>query len=146
MDLLDAVFDHGFVVYKGDKAMMDMFYQNKDPVEVFTKFKTDWDFKIKNYLTAVAGNFNGGTWTTAPLYLLRTSATEQDPDGLKIIVVDYIPTAENLAVHMFNLLKQPINTHFPNGDIKLVNIRLYETPNGWVDYGPLYMSDFSSSF
>lgn len=134
MDFLDSVFDHGFVVYKGDKVMMNMFFQDRDPKEVFSKFKEDWDFKVKNYLTAVRNDFKGGTWSTAPLYLKRTKPTEQDPDGLKIIVVDYVPTAENLAAHMFKLLKQPIEAHFPNDDIRLVNIRLYETPNGYVDY------------
>jgi len=130
MDWLDAVFDHGFVVYKGDTAMMNMFFPGKHSHDVvFEDFKFAWEQQQAAYL----GAMSVGKETSA-MDLPRTCQSEQDPNGMKIIVVDYIPTAENLARHMYELLKQPLEAHYGNDTIKLVNIRLYETPNGWVDF------------
>lgn len=137
MDTIDAVFDHGFVVSKADRAMMEMFFPGRDPEEVHREFQTDWMEKMDLYVQKVSGKNN-----PAPISLLRTESSDQDPDGMKVIVVPYTPTAENLAFHMFNILKRPIEAHFQSGLIRLVNIRLYETPNGWVDYPGM---EFNSS-
>ena len=42
---------------------------------------------------------------------------------------DINPSAENLAAELFYILKQL----FSNESLNLVNLRLYETPNCWVD-------------
>lgn len=50
----------------------------------------------------------------------------------KTVIFPTVPTAENMAAEAFKLLKeQYINTY--QNDLKLVKVRLYETPNNWVD-------------
>ena len=51
----------------------------------------------------------------------------------KTVVLDVIPTAENLAMVAFDLLDHAYNNTFGN-DLRLERVRLYETPNNWVDY------------
>lgn len=131
MDIIDAVFDHGFVVYKGDKAMMDMFFGGYPmPSDLISStFKLAWNNKLSKYreMVLVKG-------PTDPIVLDRTKNSEQDPDGMKVIIVDYVPTAENLAKHFYEMLAPIIAAHYGDDTIRLINIRLYETPNGWVDY------------
>ena len=130
MDWLDSVFDHGFVVYKGDTAMMNMFFPGKlDHNIVYRDFTEEWIEQQSEYVGAMLT----GRPTTGIL-LPRTCKSTQDPGGMKIIVVDYVPTAENLARHMFRLLQVPIAAHYSDCNIKLTNIRLYETPSGYCDY------------
>ncbi len=52
--------------------------------------------------------------------------------GHKTVILDVVPTAENLARVAFNLLdpayRDTYNTH-----LTLQRVRLYETPNNWAD-------------
>lgn len=50
----------------------------------------------------------------------------------KTIVFPTIPTAENMAAEAFKLLKAQYRDTFGN-HLKLVRVRLYETPNSWTD-------------
>ncbi len=50
----------------------------------------------------------------------------------KTVIVDRIPTAENLAQIAFNLLAPQYVAKFGN-NLCLRRVRLYETPNCWVD-------------
>lgn len=50
----------------------------------------------------------------------------------KTVVLDCIPTAENLAAHAFALLDAVYRDTYGN-HLHLQRIRLYETPNCWVD-------------
>jgi 6-pyruvoyltetrahydropterin/6-carboxytetrahydropterin synthase len=51
----------------------------------------------------------------------------------KLVIVPFIPTAERLAQFWFERLRDYIyDTQDPS--IKVINLRVYETPNGWVDY------------
>lgn len=52
------------------------------------------------------------------------------PTGQKIIFVDFIPTAENLAKHWFNILKSALEAR----DIKLKHVRVWETPTSMAFY------------
>lgn len=52
----------------------------------------------------------------------------------KTIVLDVVPTAENLAKCAFKLLDSAYRDTFGN-ELKLARVRLYETPNNWADYG-----------
>jgi 6-pyruvoyltetrahydropterin/6-carboxytetrahydropterin synthase len=51
----------------------------------------------------------------------------------KTVVLDVVPTAENLAKAAFDLLldayRDTYGTH-----LKLERVRLFETPNNWADY------------
>ena len=46
----------------------------------------------------------------------------------KLVQVNYIPTAENLAAHIFQMLDRYLKNVFPL-EIKLSKIKFYETPN-----------------
>ncbi|RTZ40019.1 6-carboxytetrahydropterin synthase QueD [Candidimonas sp. SYP-B2681] len=50
----------------------------------------------------------------------------------KTVIVDSIPTAENLAHLAFDTLA-PEYAHKFGGNLHLSRVRLYETPNCWVD-------------
>ncbi len=79
--VVDA-WDHAFLVYRGDKVMMDF---------------------------------------------LATM-----PDH-KTVVLDVIPTVENLALVAFETLVGAYRDTYGN-HLRLERIRLYETPNNWADY------------
>jgi 6-pyruvoyltetrahydropterin/6-carboxytetrahydropterin synthase len=51
----------------------------------------------------------------------------------KTIILDVVPTAENLAKCAFELLDSAYRNTFGN-ELKLARVRLYETPNNWADY------------
>ena len=51
----------------------------------------------------------------------------------KTVVLDVVPTAENLAMVAFDLLDDAYQNTFGN-DLRLERVRLFETPNNWVDY------------
>jgi 6-pyruvoyltetrahydropterin/6-carboxytetrahydropterin synthase len=50
----------------------------------------------------------------------------------KTVIVDSIPTAENLAHLAFEILAPQYADKF-GGNLHLSRVRLYETPNCWVD-------------
>jgi 6-pyruvoyltetrahydropterin/6-carboxytetrahydropterin synthase len=53
--------------------------------------------------------------------------------GHKTVVLDVVPTAENLAKVAFDLLDSAYRDTFGN-NLKLERVRLYETPNNWADH------------
>lgn len=50
----------------------------------------------------------------------------------KTVVMNSVPTAENLASEAFKILKANYHDTFGN-HLKLEHVRLYETPNSWAD-------------
>lgn len=56
---------------------------------------------------------------------------ESLPDH-RTVILDTVPTAENLAQIAFNLLAPRIG-ELANKALQLENVRLYETPNCWAD-------------
>ncbi len=52
--------------------------------------------------------------------------------GHKTVVLDVIPTAENLAHLAFRIL-DPLYRDTYGNDLRLERVRLYETPNCWAD-------------
>ncbi len=50
----------------------------------------------------------------------------------KTVIFPSVPTAENMAAQAFKLLKNQYQDTFGN-QLKLVRVRLYETPNSWTD-------------
>ncbi|MDP2761056.1 MAG: 6-carboxytetrahydropterin synthase QueD [Sideroxyarcus sp.] len=79
--VVDA-WDHAFLVYRNDKAVLD-------------------------FLKTIAGH--------------------------KTVVLEVVPTAENLAQVAFDLLHEAYRDTFGN-QLRLVRVRLFETPNNWADY------------
>jgi len=53
--------------------------------------------------------------------------------GHKTVVLDVIPTAENLAKVAFDLLLDAYRDNYGN-HLRLERVRLYETPNNWADH------------
>jgi 6-pyruvoyltetrahydropterin/6-carboxytetrahydropterin synthase len=51
----------------------------------------------------------------------------------KTVVLEVIPTAENLAKVAFDLLLNAYRDTYGN-HLKLERVRLYETPNNWADH------------
>lgn len=52
--------------------------------------------------------------------------------GHKTVVLDCVPTAENLAETAFRIL-DPVYRDTYGNDLRLERVRLYETPNCWAD-------------
>lgn len=50
----------------------------------------------------------------------------------KTVVLDRIPTVENLAAVAFDVLAQVYDAHY-GVNLRLHRVRLYETPNCWAD-------------
>lgn len=50
----------------------------------------------------------------------------------KTVVLDCIPTAENLASVIFRTLRPHYHGHY-GAQLRLSRVRLYETPNCWAD-------------
>jgi 6-pyruvoyltetrahydropterin/6-carboxytetrahydropterin synthase len=50
----------------------------------------------------------------------------------KTVVMATVPTAENMAAEAFRILKAEYHDTYGN-HLKLERVRLYETPNSWVD-------------
>ncbi|MDX2221007.1 MAG: 6-carboxytetrahydropterin synthase QueD [Burkholderiales bacterium] len=83
-DKLVKLWDHAFLVYRGDTVMLE-------------------------FLASV-------------------------PDH-KTVVLDEVPTAENLARIAFDQLSHAYRNRFGT-ELTLTRVRLYETPNCWADAGP----------
>ena len=50
----------------------------------------------------------------------------------KTVIMDCVPTAENLAAEAFKILKANYHDTYGN-HLKLERVRLFETPNNWAD-------------
>lgn len=50
----------------------------------------------------------------------------------KTVVMNSVPTAENMAAEAFRILKSEYEDTYGN-HLKLERVRLYETPNSWAD-------------
>jgi 6-pyruvoyltetrahydropterin/6-carboxytetrahydropterin synthase len=129
MDVFDAIFDHAFVVAKHDEVMMNLYFPNADPDVVLANYTTELNNQIEDYCHNLSSGKNA-----APIQLPRTLISDQDPDGLKIVPVNYAPTAEKMAEHMYEMMSRIMGSYYRGDQIKLASIRLYETPNGWVDF------------
>jgi len=50
----------------------------------------------------------------------------------RTVILDVVPTAENLAQVAFNILESAYQDTYGN-HLRLEKVRLYETPNNWAD-------------
>ncbi len=81
-ELLVDAWDHAFLVYRGDRVVLD-------------------------FLATLPGH--------------------------KTVVLDVIPTAENLALIAFDTLNGAYRDTYGN-HLRLERVRLFETPNNWADH------------
>ena len=63
----------------------------------------------------------------APVVAFLSSLPEH-----KTVVLDFVPTAENLAIQAFRTLDPLYRDRYGN-QLQLERVRLYETPNCWAD-------------
>ena len=56
---------------------------------------------------------------------------EMQKTGKKIIIVNFVPTAENIAEFIYDLIKGPLL----DKDIRLKHVRIWETPTSTAIYG-----------
>ncbi len=54
-------------------------------------------------------------------------------EGFKVIVIDVVPTAENLAAVWFNELVDRVDRR-TKGEARLLCVKVWETPNCWAQY------------
>jgi 6-pyruvoyltetrahydropterin/6-carboxytetrahydropterin synthase len=52
--------------------------------------------------------------------------------GHKTVLLESVPTAENLAQTAFDILNTVFEGHF-GADLHLKSVKLYETPNCWAE-------------
>ena len=55
------------------------------------------------------------------------------PEDHREVILEFTPTAENLAVYAFQCLSRKFESIYGK-KIRLVHLRLFETPNCWADY------------
>ncbi|EME71648.1 6-pyruvoyl-tetrahydropterin synthase [Paramagnetospirillum caucaseum] len=109
MRLIDAPCDHGFIAASADAELLALFAPQG---------AQDWTESI---LAEVREN--GAALTT------RTRM------GTKLYVVPFQPTAECLAKHWFEVLKEPVRER-SDSTARLVAVRVWETPNCMAEYAP----------
>lgn len=74
-------------------------------------------------------------WDHAFLVYRQDTELKTFLDGIpdhKTVVLDTIPTAENLAAEAFRLLDEACRLRWGTR-LRLRRVRLYETPNAWAD-------------
>lgn len=54
-------------------------------------------------------------------------------DDHRTVILDCIPTSENLAQLAFDILDKEFRVIYRGDALELERVRLYETPNGWAD-------------
>jgi 6-pyruvoyltetrahydropterin/6-carboxytetrahydropterin synthase len=76
-----------------------------------------------------------GKWDHAFIVYQGDTAVREFLETLpdhKTVVLDCIPTVENLAATAFRILCGVYDVHY-GVDLRLKHLRLYETPNCWAD-------------
>ncbi len=54
-------------------------------------------------------------------------------EGFKVVVINVVPTAENLAAVWFNELTDRVNQR-SDGKARLLHVKVWETPNCWAQF------------
>ena len=86
-------------------------------------------------IKAIANEHIISRWDHAFLVYAQDTPVRQFLESLpghKTVVLDSFPTAENLAREAFRILA-PLYHNRYGQDLRLTRVRLYETPNCWVD-------------
>jgi 6-pyruvoyltetrahydropterin/6-carboxytetrahydropterin synthase len=89
-----------------------------------------------SHVKAIAKEHVVDPWDHAFLVYEQDRAVAEFLRGLpdhKTVVLDCIPTAENLAKRAFDTLAPLIERKYGK-NLRLRKVRLYETPNSWAEY------------
>ena len=104
-------------------------------VNLFELALEEYVLADKSKLEALAQEHVVARWDHAFLVYAGDTAVLDFLNGLpdhKTVVLDCIPTAENLAQEAFRILDAVYHDTYGN-HLQLERVRLYETPNCWVD-------------
>ncbi len=63
--------------------------------------------------------------------VMRSFFEENQSENFRVLVVPFVPTAENIAKWCYEQLQDA----FP-ANVSIANCRIFETPNSWADYHP----------
>lgn len=110
MRLIDAPCDHGFIAASADAELLGLF----------------------------APPGAGEDWAEAILAEVKVKGAALTTDtrmATKLYVVPFQPTAECLAKHWFELLKEPVRLR-SGSTARLIAVRVWETPNCMAEYAP----------
>jgi len=111
LDEIDAYCDHGFISSIDDLALLEMFLPDG-----YNGTVEDWQEELRN----ARDQFNSTLTTEAGF-------------GTKLYVVDFVPTAENLARHWYRRLVDRVR-EASNGLAEMYKIDVWETPNCCASY------------
>jgi 6-pyruvoyltetrahydropterin/6-carboxytetrahydropterin synthase len=107
MNIIDGDFDHGFVMSKHD-ILYPLFY-----------------------IIQKGGDLLNALLTSCASFLhMRLDGELESQKSMKIIFVDFIPTAENLSKHWYELLDVPLKEK----GIDLSYVKVWETPTSTAVY------------
>ena len=84
---------------------------------------------------AIARSAVVDVWDHAFIVYRGDTAVRDFLDSLpnhRTVVMDSVPTAENMAAEAFRILKDRYQDVYGN-HLRLERVRLYETPNSWTD-------------
>lgn len=109
LEVIDAACDHGFIAELADDAVLEMLC----PADAGF---LDWKARIADAVRSEG-------------YAL----THETRLGTKLYVIASTPTAEALAAHWFSRLAPRVAAR-SGGLARLVNLRVWETPNCHADY------------
>jgi 6-pyruvoyltetrahydropterin/6-carboxytetrahydropterin synthase len=126
MTVIDAPCDHGMIFWRADELMCKMFEPRID----------DFDTDLHNF--GDHGDFhchtlNEWNYTVDDIISKSGYCEARGRDGIKIYIVPFVPTAENLARHWFRRL-QPRVVRRSGQLARLLKVRVEETPNCWAEY------------
>jgi 6-pyruvoyltetrahydropterin/6-carboxytetrahydropterin synthase len=109
MRLIDAPCDHGFIAAAADAELLALF--------------------------APQGAAGWAESILAEVKEKGAALTTSTRMGTKLYVVPFQPTAECLAKHWFEVLKEPVRKR-SDATARLVAVRVWETPNCMAEYAP----------
>lgn len=105
--------------------------------DIITKEQASEDGMVMDFsdVKRIARESIVDVWDHAFLVYEKDSAVLDFLNSLpnhKTVVFPSVPTAENMAAEAFKILKNQYQDSYGN-HLKLERVRLFETPNSWVD-------------
>jgi len=120
MFIIDRLIDHGMIMWKDDPLLREVYPETTQFARSAPEDKA---------LVAIMMERDGYMFFAQGLC-----------SAGKLLIVPFIPTAENLAKFFFTLLNTWL-TNRSNGSVFMVNLKVYETPNCFSEYPSSYKRD-----
>lgn len=135
MQHIDTPCDHGMILSVDDPMLTLFTPRGASPDELYVMrgldcLRTSVGLTEKQY-ARMRERCDGLRQRLARQGFVGTEAAVEDT---KLYIVPFVPTAENLAQHWFARLTQPVR-HMTDSRAWVANVRVFETPNCFADYG-----------